>query len=224
MRAVKVLKPIRAKYDQFWDAKRVLTMLRGWGSWQSLTVERAQRRLAALLALYGMMRPNDLFHIMRSSINIARDSLTLTLSQTKEARRGDRCVVSLDAVQDERVCVVAGMRYWLAWLAEHRIAGDAIWVTARAPHTAAKGRTVGTALLNKVLREAGIDAHFTAHSFRGAGATAMIDGGAAVEDVMTRGRWSSYGVFSKYYNRSRRAAPLASLIQEAPRARATRRS
>ena len=54
-----------------------------------------------------------------------------------------------------------------------------------------------------VLKEAGIDELYKAHSVRAAGASDRAAKGESDVDIMKRGRWESSSVFVKYYKKSK---------------------
>lgn len=219
MRAMESLEPREPKYENFWDAQIVLDCLRAWGPWHALGVQQHQERLAGLLALYGMLRPSDLFNIKRSSIEFVGDRVTFRFHRTKEQTATRRAFVSIAAAPNDNVCAVQGLRLWLDVLRKESITGDTLWITTTQPRRQALARSTTATLLKKVLHAAGIDEQFTAHSFRGAGATAALDNGATVEQVMVHGRWRGVDTFHKYYNRSQARADLTSMIA-GPRPRA----
>jgi hypothetical protein len=63
------------------------------------------------------------------------------------------------------------------------------------------------------LKDSGIDITvYKPHSLRGASASAQLDIGEDVQDVMWRGRWRSYSVFKRFYERVMRRTQLPSSL------------
>ena len=67
-----------------------------------------------------------------------------------------------------------------------------------------------------MMEDAGIDTKVCkAHAIRGAAATAQIDHGESVDDVMYRGRWRSQSVFRAFYERAQRRVQMPSDFMKA---------
>eukprot|EP01126_Amoeba_proteus_P033252 TRINITY_DN3261_c0_g2_i2.p2 TRINITY_DN3261_c0_g2~~TRINITY_DN3261_c0_g2_i2.p2 ORF type:complete len:117 (+),score=12.31 TRINITY_DN3261_c0_g2_i2:1205-1555(+) len=66
-----------------------------------------------------------------------------------------------------------------------------------------KGAPIGTNMIANIrakhLKAVGVPSKFTSHSIRMAAATALIDKGMTVDEVMTLGGWSSRRVFLQFF-------------------------
>ena len=67
--------------------------------------------------------------------------------------------------------------------------------------------------LKEVLQQAGIDVEeFKAHSCRGAATSTARQAGVAVKDIMETADWSRESTFTKFYYRTAKANPMASVV------------
>ena len=57
--------------------------------------------------------------------------------------------------------------------------------------------------MKQVMHSAGVSTHWTGGSIRMAGSSKALDEGEPIDAVMSIGRWTSWSVFKKFYDRSR---------------------
>jgi len=229
-------RPTRAKYDKFWEVDAVTDELTRWGDNASMPIFLLQLKVVALLALAGCMRPSDICRLRESSISrvndtIDLDDITIEIDSPKE-NQGNRVRVLLEALRPDAVaanrialCPVRALRACISrrdieWPARqgHRHPStsassrtESLFRGVRPPHRPITSTDTIAGWLVEVLRRSGVDtATYSAHSFRGASASAALKRGVPIGDVMLMGRWSSRGVFEKFY---RRAQPLYSVAQ-----------
>ena len=65
--------------------------------------------------------------------------------------------------------------------------------------------------LRTIMTRIGIDPKYKGGSIRMAAASAAIDRGVPIDVVLDTGRWASWQVFNKFYNRSRLQASAPSI-------------
>jgi integrase len=88
-----------------------------------------------------------------------------------------------------------------------------LFLSIRGQHGPLSSQRIAKYLLQS-MKDAGIDIDkFKAHSIRGASATKLLDKGVSAEDVMRAGRWSSYSVFNRFYDRASRTVNVINTIR-----------
>ena len=94
------------------------------------------------------------------------------------------------------------------------VSEDRLFVSARRKrdcsgvmHYSALGAQRISKLIGMLMLSSSVPARFTGGSLRMQSASEALDKGFSPETVLARGRWSSYYVFKKFYDRHRR--PLA---------------
>ena len=104
---------------------------------------------------------------------------------------------------NSKICPVTALEQYCARVQPNRGEKDGIFLSITAPFEEVSVQVLAKDTL-KVMTAAGIDTQkFKAHSTRMAAASAAVDKGVEVEDVMKKGRWQSWTVFEKFYNRSK---------------------
>jgi len=102
---------------------------------------------------------------------------------------------------DRRLCVFTYLKVYLARTAKIRNGEKRLFVTYQKPvHQASRDSL--SRWTKAVLKEAGLDTNiFSAHSVRGASATAASLGGANIEEILESAGWSNTQTFAKFYNK-----------------------
>ena len=101
---------------------------------------------------------------------------------------------------DEKLCVVNCLRDYVTITEDLRENGDQLLLCCARSHGPASKYTVSR-WLRAVLSDSGIR-NFAPHSFRGAAASAMLNSGLVLGDILKSAGWSNASTFYKFYNRS----------------------
>ena len=76
---------------------------------------------------------------------------------------------------------------------------QALFISSISPFNPLAKTTIAN-YIKQVLRKAGIDTGFTAHSTRAAGSS-KAKGGVSVEVILKRGNWSNSSTFERFYHK-----------------------
>ena len=101
---------------------------------------------------------------------------------------------------DEKLCVVKCLKGYIERTKDLRQNCDQLLLCHARPHGPASKYTVSR-WLRDVLSDDEI-CDFTPHSFRGASASAMLNSGATLDDILKSAGWTNASTFYKFYNRS----------------------
>jgi len=204
------LKP--ASYYSLYSVFRHLRTLSSDDTKCSLPVLR--NKLIVLLAIDGMARSRDIGSITRDTIRFTDTQVHFSYYNTKEAKTVCEVPSSIGRYdEDKLICTVSVMQAYMTRTENLR--------TTRVPHLI-NGESVmrqplllsdmkdkkgfyfelGHERIAKVnlitLRDCGI-AVFTAHSFRGAAASKVVNLGGSLPLVLARARWAGESTFRKHY-------------------------
>jgi site-specific recombinase XerD len=151
-----------------------------------------------------MARASELAAVRLEDVRWAGDAVSVTLRRSKTDHSGRGQEVFIDASGGD-TCPVGILRRFLSW----REAGSGLLFRSRTG--AAMTTAAITALCRRAVAAAGCLERVSSHSLRIGGATAAVEGGMTVEQVMTIGGWRSNAVHR--YIRARRTASVGASLR-----------
>lgn len=228
-RTAKRKRPIAARYVEIWDPGVLIAHVKGIDHTSAqVPLEQLRIKTIVLLILSEILRPADLMKIGFSTIRFADDGSDFVYRiwdpKGEACARGEasgpesadwsRWLVCSAFTDDPSIDPVAVTRAYIARTAALRSAltpDRLILASKRARDKAtqqlffdALGSERLANLMKAAMTAAGIDTSvFKGASGRHASASNAINVGASVQDVMDKGRWTSFMVFHKFYNRAK---------------------
>jgi len=200
------------KYDEFWDVDVLVDYVR-----KMSTELRKDKRAKAivLLKLASITRADDLSKIVESTMVFSEESLSFLMKGIKSDSINFSERVTIHRFKDDiRVCPVLAMEEYLRDLRTvcSEVAEIGVFRGIVRPFKVLSAVTIAKQTL-EVMKAAGIDVNkFGAHSTRGAAASKALNKGSSVEQVMAAGRWSSWEVFNRFYNRANKGDIASSIL------------
>jgi len=211
-------KPPRPKYTHSWDVTIVLNYLSSLGPSEDLDHVMLSRKLVVLIALSTLLRISEIGSILFSSISITDSGASFSLGVLRKGQRsGALQTIQISRLSDRILCPVhclALYKYTTDVLrtADH---GDRLLIGLYRPFKSVSVSTVGH-WIKWVLKRAGVDPSFTAHSTRSAAASCALSRGVPVDDILRQGNWSSESVFQRFYHRPLNQSDLAGVVLSHP--------
>ena len=220
MRGVQRQDGTPVRYTCTWDVQKVFALFRGWPANEDLSVDRLTAKTITLLAMAIIGRASDVARL-DARVRFRDRGMMLT---NWSRQKNQRTYVKLDMPvkqnsQSPHLCAVEATRCYLKRTAIWRHVeglGDArgmpgadlkqpnfglilSLVNGHGPLSAQRiAKRVG-----EVMALAGVDASFKPGSIRMAVATALVDAGVPVEQVVALGRWSGKQVVRTFYLRAK---------------------
>jgi len=200
------------KYDEFWNVDVLVDFIR-----QMPTELRKDKRAKAivLLKLASITRSDDLSKMVESTLVFSEDMLTFYMKGIKSDSLNFSEQVTIRRFKDDtRVCPVLALEEYLRDLRTFcsEVSEIGVFRGIVRPFKVLSAATISKQTV-EVMRAAGIDVDkFGAHSTRGAAASKALNKGSSVEQVMAAGRWSSWEVFNRFYNRATKGDIASSIL------------
>lgn len=197
--------PPRPRLDSTWDPEVVLAFISTLGDNITMSMSDLTRKTAMLLALTSLLRVSELVVISLSSIVFSQSSVRFTLTKPRKAQHsGPLQSFIVPSFEDQTRCPVETMRAYIDRSKEWRssvAAKTSLCIALVAPHSAVTSNTISR-WVKALLELAGIDlSTFTAHSTRGAAASAAAAKGATIESILSAGSWTIESTFNRFYKR-----------------------
>lgn len=214
---IKRLRPVRARYNDFYDPRRLGALYTATDN-DTMALAALQRKTVVLLAVAKLLRVSDIVRIAPSTIEHSGEQTTRFTVLTPKQSRGaydERYTLTALPEHDAAVCPLRALRAWLRRRSEWRAPPppDKLWLSEQRHHDAITSEDTIARWIKRALAAAGIDTRvYKAHSVRGAVATCAIDHGMAPDDVRRTGRWRGMQTLTRFYDRSRRDAPVDRLV------------
>lgn len=203
-------RPPLPRYTQTWKVHQVTSYLEGLGANTKLSLKQLSRKLVVLLALISAERESELAaHDLRFR-RFYPEGVCFTLPQlTKKSCIGNPAKTSFHASlpSNAKLCPIECLReYEKRTEALRPNVSDAnvsnkLFLSYIRPH-----RPVSSSTLARWMKETLIAAEvdtsiFKAHSSRGAAATAAVEAGISLPQILTLADWSGPSTFNKFYYR-----------------------
>ena len=159
-----------------------------------------------LLALALMLRVSDLASINLKSIKFTQNKIDFSLSSPRKSQRWGRLRslrlkrLSGDSTICSENCLERYILVTESLLNENN--DSRLFVCIKKPHKPATAATLGR-WLKFCLGEAGIDTTvFSAHSTRGASASAAFNSGVPLHNILRTADWTSESTFANFYHKN----------------------
>ncbi|XP_014217272.1 uncharacterized protein LOC106645836 [Copidosoma floridanum] len=197
-------RPTAPKYATTWDVGIVLKKLEEWSPTEDLELRLLTWKTVMLLALGSAFRVQALTLIKIENIKFSNNNkVEIRIPDLiKTSRPGaNQPMASFDVFQNSNLCVYRTIRLYLQKTAPIRESASQLFISYQTPHKAVSKDTVSR-WLKAVLREAGIQEVFTAHSTRHASTTRAHQQGLNINVIKQAAGWSeSSKTFFRFYNR-----------------------
>lgn len=222
MRGVCNTRPPVARYSSTWDVTVVLKYIsEHLGGNNGLRLMQLSAKTAMLLALTTLMRVSELAAIDAQSIRFTQDGVSFSLLKYRKTQRSGSLpcfsIKSLPAdTAAEAYCPVVTLRSYLEATRSNRSSAESrqfLFISVVRPFRKVVGSTVGR-WMKDVLRDAGIDTGFTAHSTRGAGASRAAAQGIPVMSILRLASWAAESTFTTFYRREVQQPDVGNAIMQ----------
>eukprot|EP00794_Sanderia_malayensis_P001725 gene1725-1923_t len=204
MRGVFCMRPKLPRYKEIWDVSIVLTHIKSWYPFDSLTLKILTLKTITLMALTSGQRCQTLQALQIDQVQLDPDTCIFQVTKllktsTPQSHFG---VVIFNAyASDEKLCMVSCLKEYIERT-------EALWKSCRSffvsyvkPHNMATVDTISR-WLKETLNLSGIDVErFKAHSFRAAATSATKAFNVPIEHIMETANWKSAETFRKYYDK-----------------------
>jgi len=205
MKGIEKHRPSKAKYAKFWDTGLLMNYINSLPENNQLSLSQLNTKLVILLRLATIGRSADIERIIVSRIEVFEDKMVLHYLPKKQQRSYSQdMAVEVPRFTQPKLCPVATVQHYLQVTSVLRQPDSTLVISAKPPHQSLTSQRIAKLVL-EAMTAVGVDTNmFKAGSLRGATASSMLDKGASVDEVMRLGQWSSYTVFDRFYNRSRK--------------------
>ncbi|XP_014206022.1 uncharacterized protein LOC106637664 [Copidosoma floridanum] len=196
-------RPTAPKYAATWDVASVLKLLESWGACESLDLRKLTLKLTMLLALGSAFRVQSLVFLKLENIKFKESAVEVTIPDfTKTSRPGaHQPYARFPEFQNKQLCIATALRRYIDKTANVRGKCSQLQISFQPPHGAVTPNTVSR-WLRLVMKEAGVEEQYTAHSTRHASTSAALRRGVSVNAIKSAAGWSEKSViFNKFYNR-----------------------
>lgn len=178
-------------------------------------------KTALLLALTTLMRVSELAAIDARSVQFSSVGVSFSLLKYRKTQRSGALpsfsIKSLPAgAAADSFCPVLTLRSYLEATRNNRTNAESrqfLFISVVRPFRKVVGSTVGR-WIKDILRDAGIDARFTAHSTRGAGASRAAAQGIPVMSILRLASWAAESTFTTFYRREVQQPDVGNAIMQ----------
>ncbi len=158
-------RPPRSRYEHIWDVDKVLDMFKKWDSNDMLSLRQLSMKVVALMSLASGQRLQTLSLVRVKNINVNISSVDIIVTdKLKTSKPGSTHTMSFPRFSDRKICVCEVITNYLERTKSLRNS-EFMFISTRSPYKNANSETIGN-WLKCVLKSAGIDECFTAHSYR----------------------------------------------------------
>ena len=200
------LSSVLAPIDGFDVGRHILDHITSWGVNESLSLQRLSWKLAMLLALTSASRSSDLSNLTIANHRFSKNGLVLYPSGLSKQSRAGHTPSPWEVKGfsgNNLLCPVQCFRdYQEATESARSLPGhDRLFLAVKKPHSPVTSSTIAR-WLKAVLNSAGVNtSQFSAHSTRGAAASAAAMAGVTTKQILATADWASAGTFKKFYLR-----------------------
>ena len=203
MKGVFSLRPPEPKYFVTWDVRQVLDFLKTWSPVESLSLKQLTLTLVMLAALITAERSSS---VNRMNLCFGYFKPLFKVPGLTKCAGPKRLLQNLFLASfppDRKLCFVNYLKQYdkvtknLRQKTENT--QNLLIISYVKPHKPVTSATIAR-WVKTVLSLAGIDGAFTAHSTRGASASAAARAGVALSDIMEAADWSTESTFKKFYH------------------------
>lgn len=132
------MNPPRPRYNEVWNVKVVLTLLRNLASAASLTLEQLTHNLVMLMALISVQRAQPLHELRLDNSAVTDKKVVFYVADLIKQSRPGTVGYKLDMAAyppDRRLCVVTYMKNYIEVTKNLRDGEKAFFISYKKPHT-----------------------------------------------------------------------------------------
>ncbi len=192
----------------------MIDLIASWGPNNELDLSRLSRKLAILLALATLLRTAELSLISFDSVRFTEDGASFSLGRPRKSQHsGALQTIAIKKLGDPLVCPVhcLGTYRALTDVCRNKSNSERLLIGLISPFNNVSASTVSR-WIKWVLKEAKVEAVFSAHSTRGAAASRAVAQGVPIDSVLRSVNWAAESTFTRFY---RRAVPHSIALSEA---------
>ncbi len=206
VKGMKIITPMRAKYEDSWDLRIMLRYMVYKLSALEITKEVIRAKLILLLRIHCLRRSGDVANIITGTLNLKEGYFRQFGSKSDRLARSWTAPIRWSNHKTmDPLNLSATFEKYLELFDITINPDDRTPLIRRLHNNLPIVKQTISKICLKQMHLAGVDKKYAAHSLRMAAATYFIDRGVSVETVMKVGSWSSHEVFMKFYNRAREA-------------------
>ncbi|XP_044128751.1 uncharacterized protein LOC122922247 [Bufo gargarizans] len=200
LRGSRLARPPRPRFTATWDVSLVLSFLSSWPDNASLSLRQLSAKLLTLFCLISCKRVSDVRALDHDARSFTPEGVTFNI--TRRTKTNIRSVSYPSFPSSPALCPVVCLREYELRTRSHRSADTPqLFLSIRHPFGPVTSPTLAR-WMKWVMSLSGIDTTiFTAHSARGAAATALAVSGARLEDILRLADWSRATTFTEFYFR-----------------------
>lgn len=201
MKGVFKLRPAVPKYNNIWDVKIVLDLLRNWVN-TDITMKKLTLKCVTLLALTSGQRVQTLSVLSLENIQVYSNKIVFVIDTVlKTSKPGTKNVVEIFRFVDD--CTICPMLCLQFYINRTKVLRDAtcksVFCSFVKPYKAVSSQSISRWIC-EVLREAKVPNCFTAHSTRSA-STSKAAKHLDINCILQTVGWRSEVTFGKFYHK-----------------------
>lgn len=204
MKGVFKLRPTKPKYATTWDVGVVLEKLESWSPSDSLDLQELSLKLVMLLALGSAFRVQSLSLIKLKNIKSLKNGVEIKIEDlVKTSRPGAEQPYAFFPFFKNKIslCVATTILHYIDRTKDIREGVEDLLISFKKPHKKVGTQTISR-WLKTVMKEAGIEEHYSAHSTRHASTSKAFSKGIDLNTIKNAAGWSEKSsVFAKFYNK-----------------------
>eukprot|EP01126_Amoeba_proteus_P055761 TRINITY_DN6943_c1_g5_i1.p1 TRINITY_DN6943_c1_g5~~TRINITY_DN6943_c1_g5_i1.p1 ORF type:complete len:422 (-),score=41.59 TRINITY_DN6943_c1_g5_i1:147-1412(-) len=207
LREITVDRPSRPKYDETWNIHILENYIINWkrdDKNQKKTSEYYRDKLIMLFSIQCLKRSDDLAKLTLGSFDHKDHKFKIfNMKNCKNAWSPWFYYAPNDSKPE--LCIVRAIDRYMRWFKLGSRDPQEPFFRSLSNHKLPIQSSTIANIRSRIMQEANIPEKFTSHSIRMAAASALIDQGMDIEEVMAIGGWSSKRVFLVFYNRSNKS-------------------
>ena len=192
------------KYDDIWDASKVLDYLSTLHPVKELSLKDLTLKVLVLLLLVTGQRGQSIHLLTLSAMKLTESACQFQiLDHTKTSKPGHSPtgITISEFKQDTRICPLTALKEYLDRTQGLRNGEKCLFISYVRPHGAVSRDTISR-WAKSVLESSGIDSHkFSPHSTRAAAASKAKQKDVPLDVILAHVGWRSAETFRKFYDK-----------------------
>lgn len=197
------LRPVLHRSPKVWCVGTVLTYLDKLPNNLQLSLMLLSCKLCTLFLLVTAQRCQTLHLIHVNDIQFTGDKMTVqtnhVLKQTRPKYHLPDIVIQ-QFTKNEKLCIVSLMKDYLRRTNELRGDTQRLLISTQKPHKGVARDTISR-WVRFLLRKAGVEEHYTAHSVRAASTSRALKKGVSLQSILSTAGWSQAKTFHRFYSK-----------------------
>lgn len=202
LRGVYNEKPSLPRYSCTWDVNMLLNFLRTLRV-NDLDLRLISLKLATMFAVFTSQRLATITCLKKANVSISGNKCSIYIDTPQKTSKPGKHFPALEFsrfTSNLDLCIIEHLERYLVMTESLRTGNKQILISHVRPHGDISVDTTRR-WVREVMRLAGVDVQtFGAHSVRGAAASALINQGASIVDIMSKVGWSSETTVARHYN------------------------